>query len=83
MGRNIDNCILGLKPRQAVAVSAFLITTASTATWGWFSLKATADSALEKAASAERGVANIECLVRQQNDYIFFKKVPSFDCSHK
>lgn len=66
--------------RQLWAMGAFVATCAATLTTGYFQLDAKASGAIESNKTLSQEVQTIKCLIRQQNYYQFYKRIPEWEC---
>lgn len=64
-----------------------LVSLTAFAVIGWYTLKSevaeankTANIALQEIGSFKSEVSEIRCLIRQQNEYIMYKKIPQGTC---
>ena len=67
--------------KQLWTIGVFIATASGTVTLGYFQLDAKAESAIEGNKALAEEVKVIKCLVRQQNYYQFYKRIPNWECN--
>ena len=88
MSDDITDQTIPLKVRTIRTIVVCAISTTAVVVLGWADLKANADEAKKIALSAARDVASfkqeikeIKCIMRQQTDYMIYKKFPPRESS--
>ena len=77
---DITEKMVSLTVRHMWFVAIALVSVASTATYGWYSLKAEASEATGAVRSLDRRLTKMECLVEQQTRYQIYKELPRYRC---